>query len=178
MDKLLIRESERDDTAALESLYPLAFPDEDLIPLLRDLLDDTVDVISLVATIDEQVVGHAVFTKCGVSGGRFNSALLGPLAVTPSWQGQGIGSALVRDGLRRLEGASVDRVYVLGDPSYYGRFGFQSESSVQPPFLSTDDMPPEWEGAWQSKDVTDSAMPVRGQLSVPTPWNKPALWAP
>ena len=178
MEQLLIRASAHEDMAALDSLYPEAFPNENLTPLVRDLLDDAVDVISLVGTIDNQIVGHVVFTKCGVAGERANSALLGPLAVSPSWQGRGIGSVLVRAGLQHLDDASVERVYVLGDPSYYGRFGFQAEYSVQPPFLSTDDMPPEWKGAWQSMDVDETAKPASGELSLPAPWLKPAVWTP
>ncbi|MGI9257977.1 MAG: GNAT family N-acetyltransferase [Gammaproteobacteria bacterium] len=178
MEELFIRESRQDDLVAVESLYKEAFPNENLTPLVRDLLDDGLDAISLVGTIDEQLVGHVVFTKCGVAGKSVNLALLGPLAVAPSWQGQGIGSAIVRAGLQRVEDAGVDRVYVLGDPAYYGRFGFRAESSVQPPFPFPADLPPEWEGAWQSKNVGKTTMSGAGKLSVPPPWLKPALWAP
>jgi putative acetyltransferase len=51
-EKLEIRESRRDDSAAIESLYLKAFPDENLLPLVRDLLSDAVASISLVGTID------------------------------------------------------------------------------------------------------------------------------
>jgi putative acetyltransferase len=116
-EKLEIRESRRDDSAAIESLYPEAFPDENLLPLVRDLLNDAVVCISLVGMMDARIVGHAIFTKCGVVGNSVHAALLGPLAIAPAWQRQGIGSAIVRAGLQRLEDADVNRVYVLGDPS-------------------------------------------------------------
>jgi putative acetyltransferase len=174
LDKLEIRESGRDDWAAIESLYPEAFPDENLLPLVRDLLNDVVVAKSLVGTIGARIVGHAIFTKCGVVGNSADAALLGPLAVAPAWQRQGIGSAIVRAGLRRLEDADVNRVYVLGDPAYYGRLGFLPESLVEPPFS----LPVEWDDAWQSKNLGETTMPCVGKLSVPPQWLQPALWTP
>ena len=172
--KLEVRESVQDDTAAIELLYPEAFPDEDLIPLVRDLLQDAVIALSLVGTIDSQVVGHAIFTKCGVIGTSVKAALLGPLAVASTWQRQGIGSAIVRAGLQTLEYSDVSLVCVLGDPAYYSRLGFAQETLVDSPFR----LPAEWRGAWQSKLLDDTATPCAGKLSVPPQWREPALWAP
>jgi len=174
LEKLEIRESRRDDSAAIESLYPEAFPDENLLPLVRDLLNDAAATISLVGTIDSQIVGHVIFTKCGVAGNRVNAALLGPLAVAPVWQRQGIGSAVVRASLRRLEDEYLNWVYVLGDPAYYGRLGFLPESLVEPPFP----LPAEWEGAWQSQNLGETTTPCVGKLSVPLQWLQPTLWTP
>ena len=56
-----IRNSTQGDLATIETLYPQAFPDEDLVPLVRDLLRDMSNVLSLVAEIDSQIVGHAAF---------------------------------------------------------------------------------------------------------------------
>ncbi len=169
-----IREGKREDSTAIGSLYPRAFPDEDLVPLVRDLLNDPEVALSLVATVDMQIVGHVVFTKCGVVGSSVNVALLAPLAVDPSWQRQGIGSAIVRAGLRHLEDASVRVVCVLGDPNYYGRLGFAPETSIEPPYP----LPPEWDGAWQSIIFGGATEHAAGVLSVPPEWRKRALWAP
>ena len=173
-EKLEIRESRRDDSAAIASLYSEAFPDENLLPLVRDLLNNAAPAISLVGTIGTQIVGHTIFTKCGVVGNSVNAALLGPLAVAPAWQRQGIGSAIVRAGLLRLQDTDVNWVYVLGDPAYYGRLGFHPESLVEPPFP----LPAEWEGAWQSQDLGETTTPCAGKLSVPPPWLQPTLWTP
>jgi putative acetyltransferase len=173
-DKLEIRESVQGDSGAIESLYPEAFPDENLLPLVRDLLRDAAVTTSLVGAVDSRIVGHAVFTKCGVVGSSISAALLGPLAVAPAWQRQGIGSAIVRAGLRRLEDMDVNLVFVLGDPAYYERLGFRPESLVEPPFR----LPAEWDGAWQSQGVGDTVAPCPGKLSVPRQWLQPALWAP
>ncbi|MGV7227787.1 MAG: GNAT family N-acetyltransferase [Nitrospirales bacterium] len=174
LEKLEIRESRRDDSAAIESLYPEAFPHENLLPLVRDLLTDPAIAISLVGTIDTQIVGHVIFTKCGVVGNGVNAALLGPLAVAPAWQRQGIGSAIVRAGLRWPKDADVNRVYVLGDPAFYGRLGFLPESLVEPPFP----LPAEWDGAWQSQNLGETTTPCAGKLSVPPQWLQPTLWTP
>lgn len=171
---LEIRESERGDIAAIESLYPAAFPDEDLLPLVKSLLDDTAIALSLVATIDSDIAGHVIFTDCGVEGSSIKAALLAPLAVAPSHQRQGIGTAIVGDGLQRLRDAGVHLVCVLGDPAYYGRLGFAPESAIEPPYA----LPAEWEGAWQSRYLGRDIAPCAGRLFVPRQWRQPALWAP
>lgn len=171
---LEIRESEQGDLSAIESLYPKAFPDEDLLPLVRELLKDTEVATSLVGVIDSQVVGHVIFTRCGLVGHDTDIALLGPLGVTPEWQRKRIGSALVRAGLREMEDMGVRLVCVLGDPAYYGRLGFEPESAVSPPFP----LPAEWDGAWQSRAPGNTATFCAGKLSVPKQWLQPALWAP
>lgn len=172
--ELEIRESTQADIAAIESLYPKAFPEEDLLPLVRDLLQDPQVALSLVGLIDSQIAGHAIFTMCGLDGSNVKSALLGPLAVEPTWQRQGIGSSLVYAGLQRLAGEDVDLVCVLGDPRYYSRFGFVPDARIEPPFK----LPTEWESAWQSQYLDDATPVCSGRLSVPPQWRKPELWAP
>ena len=171
-DSVEIRASTTGDIAALESLYPSAFPDEDLIPLVRSLLADPDAALSRVATIDDQVVGHAMFTNCSVTGTDIRASLLGPLAVAPAWQRKGIGTALVRDGVKNLEEAGVCLVCVLGDPAYYGRLGFEVERSVKAPYP----LPVEWNDAWRSQCLGESRRSVSGQLLVPLQWHEPALW--
>ena len=79
-DNIEIRESMQIDLSAIESLYPDALPDEDLLPLLRDLLREAPVALSLVGTIDSRLVGHVIFTRCRVAGSSDRSALLGQLA--------------------------------------------------------------------------------------------------
>ncbi len=170
----LVRDSVNGDVAALERLYPAAFPDEDLLPLLRDLLEARADVLSLVACIDSDVAGHGAFTRCGLEGSNGKLALLGPLAVSPERQRQGVGSAIVLAGLERLRAANTQLVCVLGDPKYYGRFGFRRDSRIEPPYK----LPPEWRNAWQSISLATDTGSLAGRLRVPLPWQQPALWAP
>ena len=174
IDKIEIRESLPTDVALIEKLYPNAFPDEDLLPLVRELLREEPIVLSLVGIADRALAGHVIFTPCGIAGTTGNVALMGPLAIAPAWQRQGVGSAILNAGLRRLEKAGTNQVYVLGDPAYYRRFGFKPDDRVAPPYP----LPKEWLGAWQSFALCGDGPPLHGMLSVPQPWRKRALWAP
>jgi putative acetyltransferase len=173
-DSIEIRTCVPGDLPAIEILYPDAFPDEDLMPLVKALLQEVPETLSLVGTVGQTIVSHVVFTTCGIVGTSFKVALLGPLAVASAWQKQSLGSTIVRDGLRRLENVGVAHVYVLGDPAYYSRFGFVPEANVTPPYP----LPAQWRGAWQSIELTNAEALRRGELSVPQPWLQPALWAP
>jgi putative acetyltransferase len=162
------------DLAAIESLYPEAFPDEELLPLVRDLLGESNGTLSLVATVDSSLVGHVIFTNCRVADGDGHAALLGPLVVAAAWRGRGIATALVREGLRRLKDGGIRQVFVLGDPAYYGRLDFRPEPMVKPPY----ELPSEWTGAWQSQSLSETAIPLSGKLLVPRPWLRSELWLP
>jgi len=86
--------------------------------------------ISLVARVEDRIVGHAAFSPVeinGVAGGWFG---LGPVSVSPTLQGQGIGQALIGEGLRRLKALNAAGCVVLGHPGYYGRFGFVSDPEL------------------------------------------------
>ena len=172
--QLEIRESVPDDLAEIEDFYPKAFPDEDLLPLLRSLLKEASKILSLVGVLEGRVVGHIAFTTCSMTERKENAALLAPLAVAPAHQKQGIGSALVRAGLLMSERTGATQIFVLGDPAYYGRFGFSPETHIDPPYP----LPEEWQGAWQSIHLGDAGPPQRGKLSVPKVWLDPVLWGP
>lgn len=170
---LEIRDTLPDDLASIEALYPAAFPDEDLLPLVRALSRHP-SALSLGGFIGASLAGHVMFTAGGIGGSEGAVALLAPLAVAPAWQRQGIGSALVRAGMERQRASGVTQVFVLGDPEYYGRFGFTQETRVAPPYT----LPEEWRGAWQSIRLDGSALPRDNTLALPQPWLDPALWAP
>ena len=174
MDDLQIRESAPNDLASIETLYPAAFPDEDLLPLVRALLREGPSVLSLVAITGSSLVGHAAFTQCAITESDAKAALLGPLAITPAYQRRGIGRALVKAGILQLDATDISQIYVLGDPGYYSRLGFQHRARVAPPYP----LPEEWADAWQWISL-DSAAPLElegAQLIVPDLWRQPALW--
>jgi putative acetyltransferase len=79
--------------------------------------------LELVAVDDGAVIGH-VMAAPGDLGGR-KAVAVAPLAVVPSHQGEGVGSALMTELLRRAQAAGLPLVVLLGDPRYYGRFGFE-----------------------------------------------------
>jgi len=172
ISNLEIRQSRHSDATGIEQLYVDAFPDEDLLPLVRELLDLKQSVISLVGIREKAIVGHIGFTFCHVEGGKNKVALLAPLAVTPTLHKQGIGSALVQTGFKQMENSKIGYIFVLGDPAYYSRFGFKAEDKVTTPYP----LPTKWRGAWQSHKLCDAEAPHEGRLSVPEPWCKIALW--
>lgn len=86
--------------------------------------------ISLVAEHDAQVIGHVAFSPVSIGDGAPGWFGLGPLSVAPHAQGQGIGQALVRAGLAALAQRGAHGCVVLGEPDYYGRFGFRNEPDL------------------------------------------------
>jgi putative acetyltransferase len=87
--------------------------------------------VSLVAVQNGEVVGHIAFSPITVSPKAKGWFGLGPVSVRPDRQGIGIGRALVRDGLSRLRVLNAAGCVVLGDPRYYGRFGFANDADLR-----------------------------------------------
>ena len=94
--------------------------------------------ISLVAELDGQVVGHIAFSPVSMSDGTAGWFGLGPVSVLPELQRQGIGKALIREGLARLQALGASGCCLVGHPEYYRQFGF-----VNPDGLAHEGVPPE-----------------------------------
>lgn len=169
-----IRKTILEDLPALERIYPLAFPEEDLLPVVRQLVREEAPVLSLCAAHGADVVGHVAFTLCHLDNEARAIALLAPLCVVPDHHGQGIGSALVKDGFERLRAQGSAKVMVLGDPAYYSRFGFEQDDQIVAPYP----LPEEWRAGWQSVDISGEGDALSGALIVPPVWRDPALWLP
>lgn len=169
-----VRRGRKGDHPQLAALYTAAFPTEHLLPLVDAVLASDDCLASLVAVEDDSVVGHVLLTRCSVLPDAPQLALLGPLAVLPASQRRGIGTTLVKQALRQMAGAAIARIFVLGDPAYYGRFGFAPEREVEPPLP----IPPAWHTAWQSLSLSDARVFRPGILAVPSMWREPSLWAP
>ncbi|MGH6946162.1 MAG: GNAT family N-acetyltransferase [Kiloniellales bacterium] len=127
----LLREERPGDLAAVAVAITAAFGRPDETKLVAGLATDGDVVASLVAEIDDIIVGHVLFSRLPIEHrlGRLAALSLAPLAVVPQHQRQGIGSALVRTGLARCRERGEAAVVVLGEPSYYGRFGFSAEAA-------------------------------------------------
>ncbi len=82
--------------------------------------------ISLVAEIDERVVGHIAFSPVVISDGTKDWYGLGPISVLPEYQKQGIGKSLINEGLSLLKKMGGQGCALVGDPNYYKRFGFKN----------------------------------------------------
>lgn len=159
------------DRSQIPALYAAAFPQEDLVALVEALLPDTA-VLSLSARIGARLVGHVLFTRGRLEGATETVALLGPLAVDPLHQRQGIGKALISEGLSRLQAEGVAEVLVLGDPAYYHRSGFRPASHVTPPYP----LPADWVAAWQWLRLDGAEEDLAGRLVLPQPWMRAELW--
>ncbi|MEG9862186.1 MAG: N-acetyltransferase [Parvularculales bacterium] len=170
---LKLRECLPADMPSLNGLYSASFPEEELFPLICRLLDGKHHVLSLTGMVDEDVVSHIVFTMCALEDGPDKIALLGPVCVNPRQQGRGYGSRMIRAGLEQLKQDQVPTVCVLGDPGYYGRFGFAPERNLMPPYPLSE----EWADAWQSLLLNDHAGGMKGVLVVPEPWQRAELWS-
>jgi putative acetyltransferase len=82
--------------------------------------------VSLVAEMDGRVIGHIAFSPVTLSDGTRNWYGLGPVSVLPAYQRQGIGKALIREGLSRLRDIPARGCCLVGHPDYYRKFGFKN----------------------------------------------------
>lgn len=101
----------------------------ELVDKLR-LSDRFIPDLSLVAEVDNKVVGHILFTKVFIQSEGINkeSLALAPMAVLPEFQKEGIGKQLIKSGLERARGLNYESVIVLGHADYYPKFGFEPAS--------------------------------------------------
>ena len=95
--------------------------------------------ISLVAAEHDEILGHVAISPVSISSGVTGWYGLGPISVRPDRQGKGIGSALMKAALQQLRQQGAAGCVVLGDPAYYGRFGFKAHPGLELP-----DVPPEY----------------------------------
>ena len=135
---LIIRPETAGDHEAIRSVNRLAFGQDGEGALVDALCAGDFATLSLVAEIDEAIVGHILFSKMHiVSGEREIEALtLAPMAVVPEHQRQGIGTQLVRTELDGCREAGHRIVLVVGHPDYYPRFGFSAElaETIESPY--------------------------------------------
>ncbi len=128
-DAFSVREESPTDIDAIRNVNDLAFGASGEGKLVDRLRDDGLVVASIVAVANGSVIGHGLFSELEIAstGGDIRAVALAPVAVLPEWQGQGVGSAVVRAGIEHCREARIDAVIVLGQPAYYARFGFSAE---------------------------------------------------
>jgi len=121
-----IRKPEASERAAISAVLEHAFGQRDEAALVEALVESPDTVLEMVAVHDGQIVGHVLFSRLLVATGdeRFDAVALAPLSVEPSFQGRGIGGALVVAAHRVLREAGERLSIVVGDPAYYERFGY------------------------------------------------------
>jgi putative acetyltransferase len=125
-----IREDRVDDVVAVRDLNTRAFGQNQEGNVVDALRANGAALVSLVATLNDQVVGHIMYSPAIIAG-RVKGAALGPMAVLPEHQRQGIGSKLVETGNQKLKDSGCPFVIVVGHAAYYPRFGFRPASEYR-----------------------------------------------
>jgi putative acetyltransferase len=119
-----IRDEQTGDEAAIREVHRRAFGGDEECRIVDALRASGGALVSLVATVNGRVVGHILYSPAWVGADALGAAL-GPMAVVPEHQRQGIGTTLVEVGIKRLRTAGCPFIAVVGHADYYPRFGFR-----------------------------------------------------
>lgn len=170
----VVRSEEPRDAEGIDRVHRRAFEGDNAADLVRTLraeggYEPDLSLVAVSTGPSPRVLGHVLFSPIAIVRGDAPAPALalGPLGVMPDSQRQGIGSALVRAGLDACRAAGHGIVLVLGDPAYYGRFGFglAGDVRIRPP-------DPDWSGAFQVLGLTARALEgVRGVVRYPPAWD-------
>ncbi|MBT2636949.1 N-acetyltransferase [Bacillus sp. ISL-39] len=138
----IIRPENTGDVTGIRELNVLAFNNGEneasLVELIRES-EHFISNLSLVAVKDDgEIIGHILFSVIHLVTDEGTVATLGlaPMAVKPNYQNSGIGSDLVKEGIKACKDLGYEHVLVLGHPNFYPRFGFSptSQFGILPPF--------------------------------------------
>jgi putative acetyltransferase len=159
--RVILRREGPDDQAAVFAVHTAAFASPDsgevveakLVDVLRE--DGDAPALSLVAVIDEAVVGHVMCSRASIDSSP--SVGLGPLGVLPAFQRRGVGQALMHAVLGAADALEEPAVVLLGDPGYYRHFGF-----VLAPPLGILPVDPAWEEYFQVRPLSAWDGSLRG----------------
>ena len=134
---MIIRQEKPSDFQNIYDLVKVSFQtakvsngnEQDYVNKLR-ASDGYIPDLALVAEEDRNIIGHIMLTKTYITTGtsKVEALLLAPLSVSLSYRKRGIGSKLVRNSLKLAENSGYTTVFVVGDPAFYGRFGFKSST--------------------------------------------------
>lgn len=129
--KIAIRNETDADTTAIRDVIVSAFKTLEISTHTEQFIVEALRAansltVSLVAAVDGRAVGHIAFPPVTISDGTRNWYGLGPVSVLPEYQRQGIGKALIEEGLSRLKSLGAQGVCLVGHPDYYKKFGFKN----------------------------------------------------
>ncbi|WP_047249053.1 GNAT family N-acetyltransferase [Chromobacterium subtsugae] len=132
---IIIRKEQAADIGAIYVLTEAAFRGEAHSSHTEQFIVDALRrrgqlTVSLVADDGGEIVGHVAVSPVAVSSGAAGWHGLGPISVSPARQKRGIGGQLMREALRVLREQGAQGCVVLGDPAYYGRFGFRQQPGL------------------------------------------------
>jgi putative acetyltransferase len=135
MVSIIIREEHTGDTGHIAKVTSEAFADHPHSDHTEQFIVDALRrsnalAVSLVAEVSGAVVGHIAFSLVAISDGSSAWYGLGPVSVIPDLQRHGIGQQLVVRGLEKLQARGAKGCVVLGEPAFYGRFGFARNPDI------------------------------------------------
>jgi putative acetyltransferase len=163
---VIVRAERAEDSDAIAAVVEAAFGSPDEARLVESFRESSgyVPELALVAEAGGEVLGHVMFTLTELVDGT-TILMLSPLAVRPDRQRTGIGTALVREGLRLCAERSEPLVIVEGDPRYYSRFGFVAalELGLERPYEAIP------EAAFQAQPLPAYVAAARGRAIYPPP---------
>jgi putative acetyltransferase len=132
MEKVMvvIREEQQGDIAAIREVNDRAFGQTQEGEIIEELRGSCKELVSLVATEGEKIVGHILFSPAIIEsdGEEVNGMGLAPMAVLPEYQRKGVGAMLVQKGIEKIREMGYPFIIVLGHAEYYRRFGFEQAS--------------------------------------------------
>ncbi len=166
-----IRKEEEKDYKQIYEVNKLAFQQENESKLIEKIRKSKnfIPGLSIVAEIDNRIVGHILFSKIKIIGASdYESLALAPMAVIPEFQKKGIGSELIKKGIAKAKELGFDSIIVLGHKEYYPRFGFQRASKwdIKCPFEVPEDV-------FMAIELTEKALEGKaGTVEYPDEFNE------
>lgn len=132
---MIIRPEAPADIALIRSLTDAAFKGVEHSSQTEGVIVDALRkgaalALSLVADEDRAIIGHVAFSPVRIDGQNLGWFGLGPVSVLPERQRRGIGTALIKEGIKLLKRSGASGCVVLGDPTYYRRFGFTNDHAL------------------------------------------------
>jgi len=132
---MIVRPEREGDCAAISAVTTAAFAGHPYSDQTEPLIIERLRAAgalshSLVAEDEGEVIGHIAFSPVTITPAVNGWYGLGPVSVRPDRQGRGIGSELTRRGLERLRDAGAAGCVVVGEPEFYGKFGFRNEADL------------------------------------------------
>lgn len=147
---MIIRQEKKEDFKGVFTLIEKAFEAEELSDHKEQFLVERlrksnafIPELSIIAEIDNVIVGHILVTKIRIknSSNEFESLALAPVSVLPTFQGQGIGSKIIKEVHQKAKSLGYKSIILLGHKDYYPRFGYKKAISygIQLPFEVPDE---------------------------------------
>lgn len=178
-DTLAIRKTAEGDLTAIAAITRAAFGrDVEAYLALAILVDQSARPdISLIAIDDGAPVGHVLLSRASLipPSDAVSLMILAPLSVVPDAQGRGIGGKLIEGALRCAKDAGVDLIFLIGNPAYYRRHGFEpaARQGLAPPFPLEESIADAWMVCALRSGIIGT---LRGCVRCCDALNKPELW--